>query len=200
MKSFKDLYEELITQTKDLSVDVVEYDSCPVDKALLFDKFEINYDTVYRFVNSRQQSSEHQSESERSDFGGYTLFYSINQKAKALIVIKSVIIDEHDELNFAWKYLSLIHEVGHFNDFKLKKHINSDTLTTDHLQSEIFAEIHVLNYLKKYGDPLNKCAISLYCQRLLEWNKTVNCFKFKVSQALINKFTRKRMVKWAKSE
>jgi hypothetical protein len=199
LESFKELYEELITQSKGDCVDIVEYDSCPVDKALLFDEFKIQYDVVYKFTNTRENKLEHQSQSERSDFGGYTLFYSVSQKSKALIVIKDIIIDEHEQLNFAWKYLSLIHEIGHFKDFKLKKYINTDTLITDHLESEIFAEINILTYLKKYSDQLNKYAMSLYCNRLLEWNSDKSSFKLKVSQALINKFTRKRIVKWAKA-
>ncbi|PKG64721.1 MULTISPECIES: hypothetical protein [Pseudoalteromonas] len=199
MESFKELYEELITQSKGNCVDIVEYDSCPVDKALLFEEFKIQCDNVYKFTNTRENKSEHQSESEQSNFAGYTLFYSVSQKSKALIVIKDIITDEHEQLNFAWKYLSLIHEIGHFKDFKLKKHINTDKLITDHLQSEIFAETYVLTFLKKYNDQLNKYAISLYCNRLLDWNSGESSFKFKVSQALINKFTRKRIVKWAKT-
>jgi hypothetical protein len=199
LESYKELYEQLIEQEETDTLKVIEYDTCPSDKSAFLNKFNIDFDIIYRFENLTKEESKQQSESSRSDFGGCTFYYSEQQTSKAVIVIQKLFSEDSENYNYLWKYLSLIHELGHVKDFKIKKFINCDTLKTDHFNSEVYAETHVLNTFKKCSDDLSVLARSQYCKRLLHWNNSQEDFKFNISQAVINKFSRKKIEKWSKA-
>ncbi|MEL4242129.1 hypothetical protein [Shewanella xiamenensis] len=153
----------------------------------------IEFDEIIIFENNTDSGRDMTS----TTSGATTTFYLHDSKPSAAIFISNVIDTEDEEFNYAHKYLFLIHELSHVNDFRQRKNIDWKTGKTDLIKAEIFAELSTLKYLCQRDGDLYKIARMLYASRLVDLYVSDCIYHKQIIRGVLKKYTLKKLKQWA---
>ena len=173
---------------------IVEVDDIHFDSKELLIKNEISFDEVISF----QQQDDVKQGGGIEIVPAYTSFYMFDNQPKAVIFITKMLFPDELEGNEIYKYLFLIHELAHVQDFRNCKYINWKTKETDLLKAEIYAEISTLKFLSQQKNDIHKLCRSLYASRLADFQHSENILNQKIFKGVVKQFGHKKLKQWAK--
>ncbi|MEZ9201258.1 hypothetical protein AB4151_02485 [Vibrio splendidus] len=153
----------------------------------------VSFDEVLTF----QKQDDTKQEGGTEITPAHTSFYILDNQPKAVVFITKTIFPDEPEGNELYKYLFLIHELAHVQDFRNCKYINWQTKESDLLKAEIYAEISTLKFLSQQKDDLHKVCRSIYASRLVDFQRSENDLNQKVLKGVTKKFSLSKLKQWA---
>ncbi|EOG7752863.1 hypothetical protein ACLIOB_003503, partial [Vibrio cholerae] len=205
-ESINEMYSDLLTHrcgvkvAKILEVDVDIYHLAPEE---LLQSCGVDFDSALYYEAS-------QNETEISGYGdseyvkGWVSNYIKDENLHSVIfVIKDPKYDgnelegwEHQEFLSLLKYLTLLHELGHVDDFNNGNNFFHETRTVDLTKAEAYADIFAIKYLKNKRHPYEKLALKTFCKGILVRARTGH-FYSEVHKEITKKVLEPQIRKWA---
>ncbi|MFB2719594.1 hypothetical protein [Shewanella xiamenensis] len=158
----------------------------------LFSYYDIDYEEIIRFSNSSGVSDEH------LEMPAFTNFFLKNGLSKAAIFIKKTFIEEHEEYNYLWKYIMLIHEIGHLNDFRRCQYLNWKKRECNIVMAEAFAEIYSLKYFSRRNDQHHRLCRAYLAERIINFENYGEKHRA-ILQQILKTYPRKKLIQWSAS-
>lgn len=204
MSIFDDLLKEL--RETHLGVNVHSIHHIPSDQMLSpveerLTELGISYDEVIYFTPT-EDDERSTSYGQHICAAGTTSFFLKNGSANSTIFMNSNIgkltNSEGSELENIFKYIFLIHEIGHAEDFDKQINFHRATRKVDLVSAEAYADVYTLKYLKSSKSPAMKIARKYYCKNMLE-NKANNEFCKAVFNKVKKSFLESKIREWARA-
>ncbi|EGR8992436.1 hypothetical protein BST55_24170 [Vibrio vulnificus] len=190
---FRKLFEEALekeAQKRDVFINEFRISSDSHEE--LFSSYNIPYDEIISFSASSDVGGEN------LEMPAFTNFFLNDGDAQAAIFIKDTFFEEDDEYNHLWKYIMLIHEIGHVNDFRKSKYLNWKKRECNIVMAESFAEIYSIKYFSRRDDQYHRLCRALLAQRILGFENYGNVYK-SIFQQILKTYPRKKLIQWSSS-
>ncbi|MEZ8986305.1 hypothetical protein AB4552_16685 [Vibrio sp. 10N.222.54.C3] len=190
---FRKLFEEALekeAQKRDVFINEFRVSSGNHEE--LFSSYNIPYDEIISFSGSSGVGDEN------LDMPAFTNFFLNDGDAQAAIFIKDTVFEEDDEHNHLWKYIMLIHEIGHVNDFRKSKYLNWKKRECDIVMSESFAEIYSIKYFSRRTDRYHRSCRGQLALRILGFEHYGDDYK-SIFQQILKTYPRKKLIQWSRS-
>ncbi|MNF80956.1 hypothetical protein D3C84_632100 [compost metagenome] len=204
MTIFGDLLEEL--RKTHLGVNIHSIHNIPSDQMLSpveerLAELGIPYDEVIYFTPTEDE--EHNTVyGQHICAAGATSFFLKDGTANSTIFMNGNIgkltNTEDSELENILKYIFLIHEIGHAEDFNKQINFHHTTRKVDLVSAEAYADIFTLKHLKSSKNPAMKLARKYYCKNILA-NTASNEFYKAVFTKVKKSFLESKVREWARA-
>lgn len=204
MTIFGDLLDEL--RETHLGVEIHSINNIPNDKIPSpleehLTELGVPYDEVIYFTPT--EDAEHNTVyGQHICAAGATSFFLKNGVASPIIFMNSSIGKlkniENSELENIFKYIFLIHEIGHAEDFNKQINFHHATRTVDLVSAEAYADVFTLKYLKSSKNPAVKLARNFYCKNILA-NTEGNEFYRAVFNKIKKSVLESKIREWARA-
>ncbi|OEF48245.1 hypothetical protein A1OW_15830 [Enterovibrio norvegicus] len=166
-------------------------------------KYGIDFDSVL-FYETFEDEIETSGYGESEDIQGLVENYVKDEKIHSVIsIIKDPKIDGYEledsdyrELSSLYKYLTLLHELGHVDDFNNGFNYYHESHKVNLTKAEAYADIFVIKYLKNKTNPFEKLALKFFCKSILE-RKRRDYFYSEVHKEITKKILESKIRKWA---
>lgn len=190
---FRTLFEEALekeAQKRDVFINEFQVSSGVHDE--LFSSYNIPYDEIISFSGSSVVGGGN------LEMPAFTNFFLNDGDAQAAIFIKKTFFEEDDEYNHLWKYIMLIHEIGHVNDFRKSKYLNWRKRECNIVMAESFAEIYSMKYFSRRDDWYHRSCRLQLAQRILSFENYGEDYK-SIFQQILKTYPRKKLIQWSSS-
>ncbi|EHH0751420.1 hypothetical protein J7I08_004169 [Vibrio vulnificus] len=190
---FKRLFDEAV-QNELLRGDVIvkEVPEISNDYKEKFRIGKIDYDEIIKFSTSEEISNDNDL-----NMPGCTNFFMHNGRAKAAIFIKEKFDENLEESNELWKYLILVHEIGHVNDFRRSKYLNWKRGVCDLVMAEAFAEIYSLKFFSRRNDKYHQLCRDLLASRILDFENYGSELHRQILNQVLKTYSKKKLRQWS---
>lgn len=172
--------------------------SLPIEDRLI--DLGISYDEVIYFTPSGGEA--HNISHEQHDAAGVTSFFIKDGVAHSVIFINGEIgkltNTEGSEYEDLLKYIFLIHEIGHADDFSKQINFKHVTREVNLISSEAYADVFALRHLKSSAGQGFKLARGAYCKNMLA-NRVKSEFYRRVFDEVTRKFLESKIREWARA-
>ncbi len=190
---FKGLFEEAVRKEQ-LKGDVVvnEVPEISSDYQEKFRVSEIDYDEIIKFSASDEIDSNNDL-----NMPGCTNFFMYGGNAKAAIFIKDKFHENSEEMNDLWKYMILVHEIGHVHDFRRSKHLDWKRGVCDLVMAESFAEIYSLKFFSRRNDKYHRLCRELLASRILSFEEYGSDLHSEILKQVLKTYPKKKLIQWS---
>ncbi|EKO3573807.1 hypothetical protein M3923_003535 [Vibrio metschnikovii] len=188
---FRKLFEDVLeNENKKEDVIINELTFFSEDNCELFDFYNICHDEIISFSLSGGDYNRD------LEMPGFTIFFINNGKAKAAIFINGKLHDLNENQNELCKYITLIHEIGHVNDFRKCKNINWKKRSCNLVMAEAFAEIHSLKYFSLRNDQYHRLCRKVLANRILNFENYGDIYQAILLQ-ILKTYPQKKLLQWS---
>lgn len=205
-ESISEMYSDLLTDRCGIKVaKIFEVDAdtyhLTTEECLKF--HGIDFDSVLHYKAS-QDETETYGYGESEAVKGWVSNYIKDEICQSVIFIIKDPKYDGDELEDSkrqdflslFKYLTLLHELGHVDDFTNGNNFYHETRTVDLIKAEAYADIFVIKYLKSKRHPYEALALTTFCKGILARTRTDH-FYSEVHKEITKKILEPRIRKWA---
>lgn len=205
---YQNLSKERCEMVNETLLKEVELDDLELSPIELLAKYDINHDELLTFKSDIDDST-FEGYKHNEDDKGWAINYIHNKKKyTAIFIIKrpnlcGLDLDDDDddddllEYEAITKTITLLHELGHADDFQKAIHLNYENEYLDLIAAEAYADIFALKKLKSLKHPYGRFALKEFSTALLN-RKNSSKFYRQVHSLINKKITDSNLRKWSK--